>query len=145
MKLKRKYARLIIILLALDVLFVLLGHLLVRWYAPAFLVIADACAIVTLSLLTPYLWLRLLLWWQWSPRWALALPTATLLMELATLWWAERASTMRRRWLLSCKAHWATLAMLPPRPVWALNRNSRILLLLSLNNPLWFLAMSNEQ
>ena len=61
MKLKRKYARLIIILLALDVLFVLLGHLLVRWYAPAFLVIADACAIVTLSLLTPYLWLRLLL------------------------------------------------------------------------------------
>ena len=42
MKLKRKYARLIIILLALDVLFVLLGPLLVRWYAPAFLVIADA-------------------------------------------------------------------------------------------------------
>ena len=66
MKLKRKYARLIIILLALDVLFVLLGHLLVRWYAPAFLVIADACAIVTLSLLTPYLWLRLLLWPYWK-------------------------------------------------------------------------------
>ena len=42
MKLKRKYARLIIVLLAVDVLLALLGSLLVRWYASAFLVIADA-------------------------------------------------------------------------------------------------------
>ena len=61
MKLKRKYARLIIVLLAVNLLLVLLVPLLVRWYAPAFLVIADACVIVTLSMLTPYLRLRLLL------------------------------------------------------------------------------------
>ena len=61
MKLKRKYARLIIVLLAVDVLLVLLGSLLFRWYAPTFLVIADACVITTLSLLTPYLRMRLLL------------------------------------------------------------------------------------
>ena len=61
MKLKRKYARLIIVLLAVNLLLVLLVPLLVRWYASAFLVIADACVIVTLSMLTPYLRLRLLL------------------------------------------------------------------------------------
>ena len=42
MKLKRKYARLIIVLLAVNILLVLLVPLLVRWYASAFLVIADA-------------------------------------------------------------------------------------------------------
>ena len=61
MKLKRKYARLIITLLSVEVLLVFLVPLLVRCDAPVFLVIADACVIVTLSLLTPYLRMRLLL------------------------------------------------------------------------------------
>ena len=61
MKLKRKYARLIIVLLAVDVLLVFLVPLLFRWDAPVFLVTADACALVTLSLLIPYLRMRLLL------------------------------------------------------------------------------------
>ena len=61
MKLKRKYARLIIVLLAVDVLLVLLVPLLFRWDAPVFWVTAGVCAVVTLSLLIPYLRMRLLL------------------------------------------------------------------------------------
>lgn len=61
MKLKRKYARLIIVLLAVELLLAVLLPLLFRWEAPTFLAVADACVLVTLCLLTPYLRMRLLL------------------------------------------------------------------------------------
>ena len=61
MRLKRRHARIVLGLLAADVLFAGLLPLLSCWGAPMLLIKIDLCIIIVLSLLTPYLRMRLLL------------------------------------------------------------------------------------